>query len=70
RHLRLVAVIIEQALDERPCPQLILVCTDGWTPWPTENNGVPIVACITGKLADLPNCYRPPNWITTLELGA
>ena len=60
--------IVGQALDERPQPQMILVCTDGLTPWPKEDTGVPIVACLTNKVADLPDTYKPPHWITTLEL--
>ena len=63
-----MAAIIAEALQARPQPQMILVCTDGWTPWPTENPGIPIVACITRKRATLPDCYRVPDFITTLEL--
>ena len=63
-----MAKIIAEVLEARPQPQMILVCTDGWTPWPSENCGVPIVACITRKRADLPDAYKPPQWIVTLEL--
>jgi len=48
---------------------MILVCTDGWTPWPADNPGVPIVACISRKVADLPDEYKPPHFIVTLELS-
>ena len=63
-----MAAIIAEALQARPQPQMILVCTDGCTPWPTENPGIPIVACITRTRATLPDCYRVPDFITTLEL--
>ncbi len=63
-----MAKIIAEALEARPQPQMILVCTDGWTPWPEENPGIPIVACITRKRAELPDIYRVPDFITTLEL--
>jgi predicted metal-dependent peptidase len=63
-----MAKIIAEALQARPQPQMILVCSDGWTPWPAENPGIPIVACITRKASELPEMYKPPQWITTLEL--
>lgn len=63
-----MAAIIAEALQARPQPQMILVVTDGWTPWPSENPGVPIVACITRTRASLPDLYRVPDFITTLEL--
>jgi predicted metal-dependent peptidase len=64
-----MATIIAEALNERQKPQMLLVCTDGWTPWPTENPGIPIIACITRKRAELPEEYKPPKWIVTLELS-
>ena len=62
--------LVVEAVNERPKPQMILVCTDGWTPWPSDNEdcGIPIVACITSKLTALPDVYKPPHWIVTLEL--
>ena len=63
-----MAAVIAEVLQDRPQPQMILVCTDGWTPWPEENPGVPIVACISRKVADLPDSYKPSDWIVTLEL--
>ena len=63
-----MAAIVAEVLKDRPQPQMILVCTDGWTPWPAENPGIPVVAGISRKLADLPDCYKPPKWIVTLEL--
>jgi hypothetical protein len=63
-----MARIVAEALQTRPQPQMILVCSDGWTLWPTEDPGIPIVACITRKRATLPDSYRAPDFITTLEL--
>ena len=63
-----MAAVIAEVLQDRPQPQMIFVCTDGWTPWPEENPGVPIVACISRKVADLPDEYKPSDWIVTLEL--
>ena len=63
-----MAKIIAEVLEARPQPQMVLVCTDGYTPWPSENCGIPVVACITRKRADLPDAYKPPQWIVTLEL--
>lgn len=47
---------------------MVLVCTDGWPPWPEENLGIPIVACLTRKRDTLPEHYQPPVFITTLEI--
>ncbi len=64
-----MAEIVKQVVEEKPRPQLILVITDGWTPWPETAPGIPVVAFITGSMASLPAEYQPPNWITTLELN-
>lgn len=63
-----MAAIIAEVLEDRKRPQMILVCTDGYTPWPTENPGVPIVACLSNIAANLPDVYRVPDWMTILEL--
>ena len=63
-----MAAIIAEALQERPTPQMIIVCTDGWTPWPEEDPGIPVVACLSRRVTSLLEEYRPPNWITTVEL--
>ena len=63
-----MAKIVAEALEERPRPQMVLVCTDGWTPWPKEDCGVPIIACLSNRVESLPDAYKPPAWITSLEL--
>jgi predicted metal-dependent peptidase len=60
--------IIAEVLQQRPSPQLILVCTDCWTHWPEHDPGVPIVACLTRKLADVPAIYKPRKWMVVCEL--
>ncbi|MCO6458595.1 MAG: hypothetical protein J5I93_25085 [Pirellulaceae bacterium] len=63
-----MANIITEAMDDKPKPQLLLVCTDGWTPWTPDPIGIPVVACLTNRLRDIPECYQPPSWIVPLEL--
>jgi predicted metal-dependent peptidase len=64
-----MAAVIAEALEARPKPQMIILCTDGWTPWPTEDPGIPVVACVTRRVSTLPEMYQPPDWIVTLELN-
>jgi hypothetical protein len=39
--------LIVEAAQAKPRPGVIVVCTDGYTDWPSEPVGVPVVACIT-----------------------
>jgi hypothetical protein len=43
------APLIAEASQSKPKPQLIVVATYGWTPW-GEPVGIPVVACITGRM--------------------
>jgi predicted metal-dependent peptidase len=47
--------LVTAAVEEKPEPDLILLVTDGWTPWP-EQTKMPVVACITpgGKTHGIP----------------
>ncbi len=63
-----MARIVAEVLQTRPQPQMILICTDGQTPWPEQDPGLPIVACLTNPRATLPECYQPPSWIPIVEL--
>jgi predicted metal-dependent peptidase len=63
-----MAAVIAEALEARPKPQMIILCTDGWTPWPTEDPGIPVIACITRRVSTLPQMHQPPDWIVTIEL--
>ena len=63
-----MARIVAEVLETHPQPQMILICTDGHTPWPTHDPGIPIVACLTNPRATLPELYQPPSWISIVEL--
>jgi predicted metal-dependent peptidase len=58
--------LIEQAADERPAPDAVVVITDGWTPWPSSPVRPRVVACLTEE----PNSdsYKVPEWITKVVL--
>ncbi|MEX1026687.1 MAG: VWA-like domain-containing protein [Candidatus Paceibacterota bacterium] len=64
-----MAAIVAEVLESRPQPQMILVCTDGYTPWPEQNPGLPVVACLSNRRATLPEEYQPPSWISVIELA-
>jgi predicted metal-dependent peptidase len=64
--------IIQAATDEdilrggkggRKRPQVILVCTDGYTGWPSQDVGIPVVACLTR-----PRSGDIPKWIQVVEM--
>lgn len=58
--------LIVEAAKLTPQPQLIVVATDGVTGWPSQNVGVPTVACLTRQ----PSSYYPvPSWIKTIVLA-
>lgn len=40
---------IADALAVNPKPDVVIVITDGYTPWPAKNPGVEVVACLTQK---------------------
>jgi predicted metal-dependent peptidase len=63
-----MARIVAEVLEARPQPQMILICTDGHTPWPQDDPGIPIVACLTNPRATLPEYYQPPSWMSIVEL--
>ena len=59
---------IAYAVSMRPRPTVIVVLTDGYTPWPAEKPRVPVVICIVGRgdltaLAD-----ATPAWATTVAV--
>lgn len=55
-----MTLAIEQASDMKPRPDLCLVLTDGYTPWPAEpKNGVPVVAIIVSE-----GSKSAPAWIS------
>lgn len=57
---------IAAAEQVRPAPNLIIVLTDGYTPWPPQPTAVPVVAAILGReRARLPDC---PEWMQRVEV--
>ncbi len=58
--------LIEQAADERPAPDAIVVVTDGWTRWPKSKVRPRVVACLTEQPSS--DSYKVPDWITTVVL--
>ena len=59
---------IDAALAERKNrPDVIVVITDGYTPWPDINPGRPIVACIVGEGTSADSVAADvPDWIRTV----
>ncbi len=58
-----MGVGIEAALKLRPRPDLVIVLTDGYTPWPEKNPGVPVVV---GLLH--PSAPDPPAWARAVRI--
>jgi predicted metal-dependent peptidase len=56
--------LIAEAAQAKPQPGVIVVCTDGYTPWPSEPVGVPVVACITHESA----MHAVPFWMDAVCL--
>lgn len=63
-----MAIGIEAALDHRPAPQVIVVLTDGFTPWPSE--APPRAEVVVGLLdADVGvEPAEPPGWARTVRV--
>ena len=57
--------LIEDAAKSDPVPQVILVATDGDTPWPQSNPGIPVLACLTRRGYE----DRTPSWMKTLMIS-
>ncbi|WP_067457308.1 vWA domain-containing protein [Actinomadura macra] len=55
---------IAAALGARERPQVVIVLTDGFTPWPAEAPSCRLVAALVG---DAPP--DPPSWVETVRLG-
>jgi predicted metal-dependent peptidase len=54
---------IEAALARKPRPDVVIVVSDGYTPWPAEAPAVPVIACLTAKSTE------PPGWIKTVYIN-
>jgi predicted metal-dependent peptidase len=60
-----MAIGIEAALDHRPRPQVVVVLTDGMTPWP--DRPPPGTRVVVGLLGDHPT--QPPEWAHTVAIS-
>lgn len=66
---------IAEAANLNPRPNIIVVLTDGMTPWPQVPLPIPVVACLVGPAVDrLTRSFQvgsveigpPPDWIRTV----
>lgn len=57
--------LLVEAAKFTPRPQLIIVATDGYTPWPAHAIGIPVIACLTQ--AD--PAASVPNWMKKIVLA-
>jgi predicted metal-dependent peptidase len=58
------AIIRDVVEKARPRPDVVLCVTDGYTPWPQEDLGLKVVACITREESG----YEVPEWIKRVEI--
>ncbi|GGQ54207.1 DUF2201 family putative metallopeptidase [Streptomyces asoensis] len=56
---------IEAALSVRERPGIVVVLTDGYTPWPDESPPCRLLAALIGSEAP-----RPPHWVETVRIPA
>lgn len=56
---------IDTAIRLRPRPQLIIVVTDGDTPWPAAPPPIPVIAALVGR--SRPALPDTPPWATRVE---
>jgi predicted metal-dependent peptidase len=57
---------IAAARDSRPAPHLIIVLTDGYTPWPDTPPGRPVVVGVLGR--DRDRLPPTPHWAQRVEV--
>lgn len=60
-----MGVGIDAALALKPRPQLIIVLTDGETPWPATPPAASVVAALVGRIpkSDLPTA----DWLVVID---
>ncbi len=61
-----MGLLVEDAARKHKKLDLILVCTDGYTPWPANPVGPPVIACLTDTPSD---CYQVPTWMDKVSLA-
>lgn len=57
--------ILQEITKAKVKPDLIIVCTDGYTGW-CDDIGIPVVACLTQEPSQF---YQVPKWITKVSLN-
>lgn len=62
-----VGVLLDAARNVGRKPHVIVALTDGITPWPDEDIGVPVIAVITREESSLYGDV-PPEWIDTIYI--
>lgn len=62
-----MCVGITHALAAKPKPTVIVVMTDGWTPWPSQQTRIPVIAVIIGKHPEQA-AEGVPSWIRTVTV--
>jgi predicted metal-dependent peptidase len=55
---------IELAMSQRPKPHLLIVLTDGETPWPTRAPTVPVIVALLAHHLDI----ATPKWATVVNI--
>ncbi|MDZ7378135.1 MAG: VWA-like domain-containing protein [candidate division KSB1 bacterium] len=58
-----MATAIERVIKERNKPSVIVVLTDGITPWPIRKPSVPIIVGLIGD-----GEYPPPKWARVVRI--
>jgi hypothetical protein len=57
---------IQAAAELRPRPSVVIVLTDGFTPWPRRRpGGIRVVVGLLGEGKGPPGC-PPPEWARTV----
>lgn len=59
---------IEAALRAKPTPDVVIVLTDGYTPWPDQPTRVPLVVGLIGSMAHAERT-TVPAWATAVSIG-
>ncbi|MFF5262669.1 VWA-like domain-containing protein [Actinomadura viridis] len=57
---------IRRALTSGDRPNVVIVLTDGYTPWPEEPETCRLIAALVGVGAEPPD---PPGWVETVRIG-
>lgn len=59
-----MGVGLAAALTERPRPNVVIVLTDGQTPWPVTPPTCPVIVGVIG-----PQAPTPPSWARSMVIG-